>query len=134
MTTICINVSLLFACISFVKPFLDSIETGHLASRIQHGNMGTSYSRSQQARTTLLRYARMIFNGDERDSGEQASALVHRAQQPAQGAESIELKSFGARAESHPPSKAMEIGTGPIDMSITRRTDVVVETEDRGDM
>ena len=80
--------SLIVACISFIRPFLDSIETGVLASKIRNQNLGTAH---KSPKHTKLEYAKNLFKPRANVSEERHSPLVASAQNPSGSAESYEL-------------------------------------------
>ena len=94
-TNIATTLSIIFACISFIKPFLDSIETGLLASRLRNQSLGMT---QKSSRYTRLQYAKNIFKPRETLSEERQSPLVPDAQERSEGPESYELSSMTSAA------------------------------------
>ena len=85
-TEIATAFSIIFACISFTKPFLDSIETGQLACRVRQASTRTP--NLVKGQHTRLTYAKTVFMeriggiGSTSESMEREPSLVAEAQIP----------------------------------------------------
>ena len=77
-TDIATALSIIVAVISFIKPFLDNIETGGLASKIRNPS---SISTPKSSKYMKLEYAKNVFNQQRTLSGGQ-TPLVTDAQAP----------------------------------------------------
>ena len=128
------------ACISFIRPFLDSVETGLLASKLRNASLRGSQGRSH---STKLQYVKDVFNfrrvaPEERQpplvGGAQKFALVGGAQKFSGFPESYELSHTSeaqAWAEPVPQSQGKSNDDiTPNNMYITRARDVAVTRTD----
>ena len=130
-TEIATTFSIVFACISFIKPFLDSVETGVLASKLRNPSLGRSQGSSHH---TKLQYAKKLFKPRGDVPEERRSPLVTGAQGLSGVPESYELSNTSeAQAWAEPSSQTQESlneslndGITPNKMYITCATDVAV--------
>ena len=131
-TEIATNFSIIFACISFIKPFLDNIETGLLASRLRTRSLGRT---QDSAHHTALRYAKSLFKSVSGKVAEEREwPLVADAQQPSKRPGSYELSNLGyaAHASAEVGSReSLRDGNVPREMFITRTTDVEIVRTDQ---
>lgn len=105
-TEIATTFSIVFACISFIKPFLDSVETGVLASKLRTPSLGRSPDLSHH---TKLQYAKNLFKPRRDLSEERRSPLVTGAQNLSGATESYVLSNTSeAQAWAEPVSHNQE--------------------------
>ena len=126
-TEIATTFSIVSACISFIKPFLDSVETGVLASKLRSPSLG----RSQDSwHHTKLQYAKNLFKPRGDVSEERRSPLVTGAQNLSGVSGSYEFSNVSeAQAWAEPvfyEEESLNDGGTPNQIYIARATDVAV--------
>ena len=125
-TQIATTFSIVFACISFIKPFLDSVETGLLASKLRNPSLGRPQGSSRYMK---LQYAKNMFKLRGIVSEERQSPLVAGAQDHSRIGESYELShTFEAQAWAEPAIQRQESSDK---MHVTRATEVAVIRTDQ---
>lgn len=124
-TEIATTCSTVFACISIIKPFLDSVETGLLASKLRTPRLGRSQDSSHY---TKLQYARYVYKPRGNVTEGTWSPLVSSAQHVSEFPESYALSNTSeAQAWAEPVPQGQESsndGITPNQMYMTRATDV----------
>ena len=130
-TEIATTFSIVVACISFIRPFLDSVETGVLASKLRNASLGGSQGRSH---STKLQYVKDVFKFRGVAPEERQHPLVGGAQKFSGFPESYELSHTSeAQVWAEPVPQSQENsndGITPNNMSITRARDVAVTRTD----
>ena len=130
-TEIATTFSIIVACISFIRPFLDSIETGLLASKLRNASVSGSQGRS---RSTKLQYVKDVFKFRGAAPEERQPPLVGGAQKFSGFPESYELSHTSeAQAWAEPVPQSQENSNddiSPNNMYITRARDVAVTRTD----
>ena len=130
-TEIATTFSIVVACISFIRPFLDSVETGLLASKLRNTSVSGSQGRSH---STKLQYVKDVFRFRGVTPEERQPPLVGGAQIFSGYPESYELSHTSqAQAWAEPVPQSAENSNddiSPNNMYITRARDIAVTRTD----